>query len=184
MTSIFSSTLRLLLGWLLLAASVSLPAHAQDAETRKLAARLVQLQTQQNANVLALDLADTANRAVVDAWRPKLQRLPKAQQQRASQRLNAELKKFNDDNLRLLQAKNRRLSQQVLVPAYAKRFTAAELRQIIAFLESTAIKKYFSANPQIADLLGQKLLESSRAEIEKRINAFDKRAASIVQASN
>lgn len=156
--------------------------QAQNANTRKLAMRLVELQKQQNTNVLALDLADTANRAVVDAWRPRLERLPKAQQQRASSQLNAELKKFNDDNMRLLKRKSSTLSQQVLVPAYATRFNAQELRQIIAFLESPAIKKYFTANPQIADLLAQKLLESSRADIEKRINAFDVRAARIVGA--
>lgn len=179
-------TVRYMLSCIVLTAlaGTAQPVHAQNAATRQLAARLVNLQAEQNMHVLVLDLADTANRAVVDAWRPKLQQLPTAQQQRASQKLNAELKKFNEGNIRLLKAKNRQLSTQVLVPAYAKRFTADELRQIITFLESPTIKKYFSVNPQIADLLGQKLLEASRPDIEKRINAFDKRAVSILKARN
>lgn len=162
---------------------VTQPIYAQNPTTRKLATRLVELQKQQNANLLALDLANTANRAVVDAWRPKLQQLPKSQQQRASTQLNAELKKFNNDNMRLLKRKSNRLNTRVLVPEYAKRFSAEELRQIIAFLESSAIKKYFTTNPQIADLLAQELLKSSRTDIEKRINAFDARAKRIMEAS-
>ena len=60
--------------------------------------------------------------------------------------------------------------------------TADELKQLVAFLESPVIKKYYAANPQMANLLAQKLVEATRSDVQARIKAFDTRAAQIVGA--
>ena len=171
---------------ILLTSAVCLPvsAQAQDATRRELATRIVNLQKTQDMDTLIVQLADTANRAVVDAWLPRLNRLPAARQKSAASQLDIELKKFNDENIRLIRSRNDRISLDVLVPAYAEKFTTEELRQLITFLESPVIKKYYAANPQLANLLAQKLVDATRADVENRIKAFDAKAERIIGTRN
>ena len=42
------------------------------------------------------------------------------------------------------------------------------------------IKKYYAANPQLANMLAQRLVDATRADVEARIKAFDTRAAQII----
>ena len=116
-----------------------------------------------DGNTLVLEVADTGAGIPAD-------------------QLDAELKKFNDENVRLIKAKNERISLEVLVPAYSERFTTEELKQLLVFLESPVIKKYYAANPQMANLLAQKLVEATHSDVQARIKAFDARAAQIVGA--
>ena len=100
-------------------------AHAQDK--KELATRIVNLQKTQDMDALIAQLASTANRAVVETWLPRLDKMPAARQKAAADQLDAELKKFNEENVRLIKARNERISLEVLVPAYSERFTADEL---------------------------------------------------------
>ncbi|WP_213359394.1 DUF2059 domain-containing protein [Brachymonas denitrificans] len=164
----------------LAALAVSAPVQAQDATRKELATRIVNLQKAHDMDALIAQLASSATQTVVSTWLPKLDQVPQARQKAAADLLDAELKKFNDDNVRTIKARNERVSLDVLVPAYAERFTADELRQLVAFMESPVIKKYYAANPQLANMLAQKLVDATRADVEARIKAFDTRAAQII----
>ena len=168
-------------------------ALAQDAVKKELATRIVNLQKAQDMDALIAQLAGSANKVVVNNWLPRLDKLPAAKQKAAADQLDSELKKFNDDNVRTIKAipqmlafsevykaKNDKLSLEVLVPAYAEKFSTEELKQLVAFLESATIKKYYAANPQLANLLAQRLVEATQADVEARIKTFDLRAAQIV----
>lgn len=155
-------------------------ATVQAQDKKELATRIVNLQKGQDMNALIVQLAGSANKVVVDTWLPRLETLPAGRQKAVADQLDAELKKFNDDNVRLIRSRNERISQEVLVPAYSERFTTEELKQLLAFLESPVIKKYYAASPQFANLLAQKLVDATRADVETRIKAFDARAARIV----
>ena len=161
------------------------PAQAQsDAAARKeLATRIVNLQKASDMDALIAQLASSASQTVVSTWLPKLDQLPRSKQRTAADQLDAELKKFNQDNVRLIKSRNERISLDVLVPAYAERFTTDELRQLVAFMESPVIKKYYAANPQMANMLAQKLVEATRKDVETRIKAFDARANQIINSN-
>lgn len=162
------------------AALATAPAYAQDAARKELATRIVNLQKSHDMDALIAQLASSATETVVSTWLPKLDTVPQNRQKAAADQLDAELKKFNEDNVRTIKAKNDRVSVDVLVPVYAERFTTDELRQLVAFMESPVIKKYYAANPQLANMLAQKLVEATRADVEARIKAFDARAAQII----
>ena len=168
----------------LLCAAVLTPAayaqSKQEQEKKELATRIVNLQKTQDMDALIAQLAGTANRAVVETWLPRLDNMPAARQKAVADQLDVELKKFNDDVVRLIKTRNERVSLDVLVPAYSERFTADELKQLVAFLESPVIRKYYAANPHMANLLAQKLVDATRADVEARIKAFDTRAAQII----
>ena len=55
-----------------------------------------------------------------------------------------------------------------------------ELRQLLTFMESPVVKKYYAANPQMASLLAEKLVEATRSEVDAHIKDFDTRAAHIL----
>ena len=73
-----------------------------------------------------------------------------------------------------------KVSSDVLVPAYAERFTLEELQQIAAFFESPAIKKYQTNSPELGNLFVQKLIDASRADVLARAKQFDAAALKIV----
>ena len=168
----------------LLCAAVLTPAayaqNKQEQEKKELATRIVNLQKAQDMDALIAQLASTANRAVVETWLPRLDNMPAARQKAVADQLDVELKKFNDDVVRLIKTRNERISLDVLVPAYSERFTADELKQLVAFLESPVIRKYYAANPHMANLLAQKLVDATRADVQARTKEFDTRAARIV----
>ena len=171
---------------LLCAAVLTPSAYAQskqEQEKKELATRIVNLQKTQDMDALIAQLAGTANRAVVETWLPRLDNMPAARQKAVADQLDVELKKFNDDVVRLIKTRNERVSLDVLVPAYSERFTADELKQLVAFLESPVIRKYYAANPHMANLLAQKLVDATRADVQARTKEFDTRAARIVEGA-
>ena len=158
--------------------------HAQTAAAdpkTEWAAKIVALQQGPELDRLVGQLAGSTTQDLIANWGPKLQaNVPKAQQQKASEDLNAELKKYSDDAAKLIAKQVSKVSTDVLVPAYAERFTLEELKQIAAFFESPAIKKYQSTAPELGNTFIQKLVEASRADVMARVKQFDEAAQKIV----
>jgi len=129
-------------------------------------------------------LAGSTAQELIMKWGPQLEaNVPKAKQQKASEDLNAELKKYADDASQLIGKQVGKVSTESLVPAYAERFTLEELQQIAAFFESPAIKKYQATAPELGNVFVQKLVEASRTDVVARIKQFDDAAVKIVGTS-
>ena len=160
--------------------SVSTFAQTVDPKT-EWAAKVVALQQGPELDRLVQQLAGSAAQDLIADWGPKLEAgVPKARQQKASEDLNVELKKYTDDASRLIGKQVSKVSADALVPAYAERFTLEELKQIAAFFESPAIKKYQSSAPELGTVFVQKLIEASRADVTARSKQFDDAAVRIV----
>lgn len=158
--------------------------HAQTAAAdpkTEWAAKIVALQQGPELDRLVGQLAGSTTQDLIANWGPKLEaNVPKAQQKKASEDLNAELKKYSDDAAKLIAKQVSKVSTDVLVPAYAERFTLEELKQIAAFFESPAIKKYQSTAPELGNTFIQKLIDASRADVMARVKQFDAAAQKIV----
>jgi hypothetical protein len=159
-------------------------ARAQPADPKTdMAAKVVKLQQGPELDRLVSQLAGSTTQELIANWGPKLEaNVPKASQQQASEALNAELKKYSDDTSQLIGKQVSKVSTDVLVPAYAERFTLEELQQIATFFESPAIKKYQASAPELGNVFVQKLVEASRADVVARIKQFDEAAQKIVGA--
>ncbi|MEO7160865.1 MAG: DUF2059 domain-containing protein, partial [Polaromonas sp.] len=165
-----------------LACTTALHAQAADPKT-DMAAKVVQLQQGPELDRLVSQLADSTTRELIANWSPKLQaNVPKANQQKASEALNAELKKYAEDTSKLIGKQVSKVSNDVLVPAYAERFSLEELQQIATFFESPVIKKYQANSPELGNLFVQKLIDASRADVLARAKQFDDAALKIVGA--
>lgn len=163
-----------------LAFTPALQAQTANPKT-ELAAKVVKLQQGPELDRLVSQLAGSTTQELVANWGPKLEaNVPKANQQKASEALNAELKKYSEDTTKLIAKQVAKVSTDVLVPAYAERFTLEELQQIAAFFESPAIKKYQANSPELGNLFVEKLIDSSRADVLARAKQFDDAALKIV----
>lgn len=156
--------------------------HAQAADPKiELAEKIVKLRQGPEMDQLTSQLAGSATQDLIANWAPRLQNnVPKAKQQKASEALNSELKKYADDTQQLISKQVAKVSKDVLVPAYAERFTLEELQQIAAFFESPAIKKYQAVSPELGNTFIQKLIDASRADVIARAKKFDDAAVKIV----
>jgi len=158
-------------------------AQTPNAKT-ELAARVVSLQQGPELERLVVQLAGSTTQQLIANWGPKLEaNVPKARQEKASEELNTELKKYVDDAVQLINKQVKKVSADVLVPAYAERFTQEELQQIAAFFDSPVIKKYQLASPELGNAFVQKLVEVTRADVVARARQFDDAAQKIVGGS-
>ena len=157
-------------------------AIAQTASSKtELAAKVVSLQQGPELERLVAQLAGSTTQQLIANWGPKLEtNVPKARQEKASEELNAELKKYADDTVQLINKQVKKVSADVLVPAYAERFTQEELQQIAAFFDSPVIKKYQAAAPELGNAFVQKLVEVTRPDVVARARQFDDAALKIV----
>jgi hypothetical protein len=158
--------------------------HAQTDPKTELAKKVVALQQGPELDRLVGQLAGSTAQELIMKWGPQLEaNVPKAKQKKASEDLNAELKKYADDASQLIGKQVGKVSTESLVPAYAERFTLEELQQIAAFFESPAIKKYQATAPELGNVFVQKLVEASRTDVVARIKQFDEAAVKIVGTS-
>ena len=160
----------------------SVAASAQTVDPKiELATKVVALQQGPELDRLVQQLSGGATQELIASWGPRLEAsVPKAKQQKASEDLNVELKKYSEDTSKLIGRQVGKVSADTLVPAYAERFSLEELKQIAAFFESPAIKKYQSSAPELGNIFVQKLIEASRPEVVARGKQFDEVAVKIV----
>lgn len=159
-------------------------AQAQTADPKLEWAKRVAVQQGPELERLVRQLAEGSAQDVLQTWGPKLQSdVPKARLQQATDELNIELKKYFDDITKVITGKVNKSSTDALIPAYMERFTLDELKQLAAFFESPAIKKYQSAAPELGNIFVKQLIESSRADVLVRGKQFDDAATKIVGAS-
>lgn len=160
----------------------SVAASAQTVDPKiELATKVVALQQGPELDRLVQQLSGGATQELIASWGPRLEAsVPKAKQQKASEDLNVELKKYSEDTSKLIGRQVGKVSADTLVPAYAERFSLEELKQIAAFFESPAIKKYQSSAPELGNIFVQKLIEASRPEVVARAKQFDEVAVKIV----
>ncbi|SFB75048.1 hypothetical protein SAMN05216344_102244 [Polaromonas sp. OV174] len=160
--------------------TAALHAQTPDAKT-ELAKKVVALQQGPELERLVAQLAGSTTQDLIANWGPKLEaNVPKAKQQKASEDLNAELKKYATDTTQLIGNQVKKVSTDILVPAYAERFTQEELQQIAMFFESPAIKKYQATAPELGKVFIEKLIEASRPDVLARAKQFDDAALKIV----
>ena len=160
--------------------------QAQTADPKiELASKVVALQQGPELDRLVQQLSGGATQELIASWGPKLEAsVPKAKQKKASEDLNVELKKYSEDTSKLIGNQVSKVSTDTLVPAYAEKFSFEELKQIAAFFESPAIKKYQSTAPELGNIFVQKLIEASRPDVMARAKQFDEVAVKIVGSSS
>ena len=176
---------KLLTTLLIAGCAFSAASQAQTADPKlEWATRLVALQQGPDLDSLVEQLAGSATQDLIAGWESRLETsVPPAKQAKATEDLNAELAKFAADANKIIGSKVSQANRDALVPAYMDRFTLDELKQLTAFFESPAVKKYKATTPDLVNVFVKKLVESSRTEIQARAKQFNETATKIVGAA-
>lgn len=162
--------------------ALSATVNAQTVDPKlEWAAKAVALQQGPELERLVGQLADSATQDILQNWGPRLQSdVPAARIEQAKEGLNTELKKYFDDVSNTINNKVSKASNNALIPAYMDRFSLDELKQLVAFFESPAIKKYQLAAPELGNLFVKQLIEETRADVTARTRQFDDAATKII----
>ena len=173
---------KILCAWMLTGLVVSSLAQGQTTDPKlEWATKAVALQQGPELERLVNQLADSASQEILQSWGPKLQaNVPKEKMEAARKSLNTELVSYFDDVSKLISARTGKISTDALIPAYMQRFTLDELKQLVAFFESPAVKKYQLAAPELGNAFVQQLVEATRADVTARSKRFDDAATKIV----
>ena len=165
--------------------SLPTPAIAQADPKLEWATKVVALQQGPELERLVDQLADSTTQELMQNWSPKLEAtVPADRQQRVKEQLNVELKKYFDDVSAVIAGKVNKVSSGALVPAYMEKFTLEELKQVAAFFESPAIKKYQAIAPELGNIFVRQLIEASRTEVSARGKQFDDAATKILGSND
>lgn len=173
---------KLLTTLLIAGCAFSAASQAQTTDPKlEWATRLVALQQGPDLDSLVEQLAGSATQDLIAGWESRLETsVPQARQAKATEELNAELAKFAADANKIIGSKVSQANRDALVPAYMDRFTLDELKQLTAFFESPAVKKYKATTPELVGAFVNKLVESSKTEIQARAKQFNETATKIV----
>ncbi len=159
--------------------------HAQTTDAKRaLSVRVIAAQEGAELGRLHEQLAASATQQVVSNWNPRLDVMPEDKRQAAANALDAELKKFNDDALKLVAAQSPKARESALIPAYVERFSEDELKQLAALMEAPVFKKYQTIAPELGSIFVKAIVDGTRGAVEARSKVFDTAAAKIVGATN
>lgn len=163
----------------------SITAQAQTADSKlEWATKAVALQQGPELDRLIGQLADSSTQELVQSWGAKLSAdVPKAQVEKAAESLNLELKKYRDEVSKIIQDKVNKASADSLIPVYMERFSLEELKQLVVFFESSAVKKYQATAPELGNIFINHLIVETRTDVFARAKIFDDAATKIASAS-
>jgi uncharacterized protein len=167
---------------LLMGVSGTINAQTSDAK-RALAVRAVAAQEGPEMSRMLAQLAGSATQQMVANWDERISELPEAKQKGVINAMDAELKKFNDDALKLITAQATKVRGEALLNAYTERFSEEELKQLVALMEAPVFKKYQNVGPELGSIYIKAIVDGTRSAVEARSKTFDVAAAKIVGVS-
>jgi uncharacterized protein len=178
-TSITRNTIKLIAACALFYWASS-PIHAQTNDAKRaLAVRAVATQEGPEMDRMLTQLAGSASRGVIANWNERLSSLPEAKRQSVGPALDAELKKFDEDALKLVNSEASKVRSGALLTAYMERFSEEELKQLVALMEAPVFKKYQTISPELGNVYVKAIVDGTRSAVETRSKAFDAAASKI-----
>ncbi len=168
--------------FLIAACCLSAGANAQDSK-KTLATKLAQMQLKAEGPGLADQLTSSAMQPLLENWSQRLdETVPPARQKDVREKLDIELRKFNDNTHKAIEAQLGKAADAALVPVFIEKFSEDELKAVIAYMESPVYAKFRALGPDAANAWAQKVVEATRTTVENNIKSFDTAANKIIGA--
>jgi hypothetical protein len=131
----------------------------------------------------ALQLWHAEDTAVVMVQRPAVDAMQQARialqgrvsapkQEATLKDIATDVQKYVDEATPIVRDNATKLKAQVIGPLLAQNFSEDELKQLISILESPVKKKFEQLVPQMERAYGEKIAESSRAQIDPKLQAM------------
>jgi hypothetical protein len=167
----------------LLACMVALALPVQAQTKKELVAKLVKIQQPGIENVGRAIAAQNAQRALQAAGQA-LGGVPKDKRDAVAKDIQADVKKFYDEVEPVLRERAVKLAPTTFAPLYEERLSEAELKQVIAWMESPVSKKVQQIDADLGKSLAQKIVEDARPAIEPKFQALEQQIRQRLQTNS
>ena len=156
---------------LALAAGTSM---AQPSPSKKaLIDKIVALQQQGMADGLSSNIIQGPVSQVMQAGRAALQQVPQEKREATAKAMDAELKKFVDDNVSYLKDKISKAVPGTASALLDERFNEDELKQIVAWAESPVSQKFGLASVELQKAVAQKVMTEVGPTLDGRFKTLN-----------
>lgn len=162
-------------------ASLSLSALAQapaaapapvSAEKKALVARVLELQ-RPTIEGMARMMAEQPAAQLAQLARAELQRATPERRDVIARELDADMRKYIEDTVPVVQDRAIKAAPSTMGAVLEARMDEAELKQLIAALESAGFKKFQTLGNEMQSAMGQRTMADSRATIETNGRALE-----------
>ncbi len=156
------------------AAAPAAPAATAPVSPAKkaLVAKILKLQ-QPGIELMGRTMAEQPAQQLVMGARGAMNRVPEGQREALVRDLDGDLKKYLDEAVPIVRNRAVALAPATLGPLLEQGFTEAELKEIIALLESPVNAKYQRVAGEMQRALGAKLIADTRSSIEPKVKALE-----------
>ncbi len=161
--------------WLTLAALCAAATLAQAQSKKELVQKVLQLQ-QPFVDGISRNIAERPALQMMQQAGQVLQtQVPPDKREAVGRAIDADIKKFVEEATPLLRERALKLAPATIGPMLEEKFNEAELKQLIAWLESPVNKKYQQLGPEMANSLGQKLVADAGPLLDPKLKALEQK---------
>lgn len=159
-----------------LAQSASAPAQPSSPAKKELIAKLMVIQ-QPGVEVLSRSLLQQPLGPLMQQAGAALQQVPADKREATAKSMDAEIKKFVDDNAPMMKERALKLAPSTVGVLLDERFTEDELRQLLAWLESPVSKKFNQIGGELQKSLADKLMAEAGPTLDTRFKTLQQSLA-------
>jgi uncharacterized protein len=169
------------------AASPAAPAKKEaapvSAAKKELVKKALQLQ-QAGIESVGTGMANQAAGQVMQLAGPGIARAPEEKRRALVADLQAEVRKFQGEVAPILRASATKWAPSTLGTTLEEKFSEAELKVLIAWLESPVSRKYQEVTPEAQQALAQKIVAETRSQVEPKLKALEQAMIAKINASS
>ncbi|HXD07536.1 MAG TPA: DUF2059 domain-containing protein [Burkholderiaceae bacterium] len=147
-------------------------AQGTSSPAKKELAQKLLAQQQGDVEALARNLVASPIDPLLADAQQAMARVPADKRDQVTSQIQDEIKRYFDETTPIVRDRAIKLSQETMGPAIEEKFTEDELRQIVAFYDSPAYKKYRQVMPEASNGLAQRIVADTRGNVEPRIRTL------------
>lgn len=156
------------------AQTASAPAPAPVSAAKKELVQKVLLLQQPAIENMARNLVEQpAGQMLQAAGRALQQQVPPEKREAVGKGIEADVKKYVDESYPSIRDRAVRIAPTTIGAVLEEKFTDDELKQLIAWLESSVNKKYLQLGPEMQNGFMQKLVGEARPVLDPKLQALE-----------
>lgn len=150
---------------------------------KELVAKVVQLQQSAIEN-MARELAERPAMAMLQQADGVLNtRVPQEKRAAVAKEIQADVKKYADDAVPMLRDRAVKLGPSTIGALLEEKLTEAELKEVIAMLESPTVRKFQALAGEMEKVLAEKLVAETRTAMEAKISTLEQNVVKRLNAA-
>lgn len=156
------------------AQSASAPASAPvSAAKKELVQKVLALQQPAIENMARNLVEQPAGQMMQAAGRALQQQVPADKREGVGKSIEADVKKYVDDSYPVVRERAVKIAPTTIGAVLEEKFSEDELKQLIAWLESSVNKKYLQLGPEMQNGFMQKLVAEARPVLDPKLQALE-----------